>query len=89
MRSYVTRLCATTAREILVEWLQVMIQDPRQESIMADYLKTNLAAEHINACVQALWPLKTAQNRAFVSLSRSPEFSGCFLNMDGQGVWVL
>eukprot|EP00435_Cladocopium_sp_Y103_P006740 s1737_g2.t1 len=30
----------------------------RQETIMADYLKTNLAAEHINACIQvgmAFW----------------------------------
>ena len=26
-----------------------------QETIMGDYLKTNLAAEHINACVQASW----------------------------------
>ena len=25
-----------------------------QETIMGDYLKTNLAAEHINACVQAV-----------------------------------
>lgn len=47
-----------------------------KETIMADYLKTNLAAEHINACVQvgmALWwkQLESEDPRRFKMLQRN------------------